>query len=79
MLLNAVALSVSVVCLLVSAFDGWAVFRYQKLVVDESLPTLIVADCPEVTNERLRFDELASARSRLCQTWPWPSQWLNFR
>ncbi|MCY2987570.1 MAG: hypothetical protein NTY19_06865 [Planctomycetota bacterium] len=56
-LLNALAISVSVVCLLVSAFYGWAVFRYQKSIVDESLPTLIVVDCPEVTDERLRFDE----------------------
>jgi cell division protein FtsX len=52
---NVAAVLIAVVYLLIPAFYGLSIYRYQQSVLDDSLPTLIVASCPDVSDERLRF------------------------
>ena len=52
---NVAAVLIAVVYLLIPAFYGLSIYRYQQSVLDDSLTTLIVASCPDVSDEQLRF------------------------
>ncbi len=52
---NLLAVFIAVVYLLVPSFYGVSIYDFQERVLDASLPTLVVASSPDVTDERMRF------------------------
>ena len=56
-LMNVGAVALAAAYILVLGFYGASFHRYQKNLLEESLPTKIVASVPSVTDQHLRFTE----------------------
>ncbi len=54
-LLNVLAMTIPAIYILVAGSIGVAIHRHQKKVLEDSLPTLVVASCADVTDASRRF------------------------
>jgi len=56
-LLNTLSVALGSAYILLLGFYGYSIYTFQRTVLATSLPTLVIAECPNITDRKLRFSE----------------------